>query len=111
MTTREHGYPGHFIAADWCRFHLHTTVNGRYRVSTVGDYRPAHQRVSEELGPMREIGCNRYFETMVFELGRNGEPSSWCEIDADAYNDHEAAEAGHAAMVAKYLGRKEAAHG
>ncbi len=112
MTTREHGYAGHFIGAAWCLFHLHTTVNGRYRVSTVGDYRPAHQRVIEKLGPMREIGWNRFFETMVFELGPDGEPKSWSEIDSDGYSDREAAEVGHAAMVVKYerLGREEGAH-
>lgn len=99
---RQYGYPGHFIAAPWCLFHLHTSVDGRYRVSTVGDYRPAHERHVERVGPMREIGYQRYFETMVFRLGRDGDPASWSEMDADGYATAEEAAAGHEAMCAKY---------
>ena len=40
------GTPGHFICANYCRFHLCTRV-GDYLVSTVGEYVPPE--------PVREI--------------------------------------------------------
>jgi len=58
------GYGAHLCVGPWCRFHMATLVGG-YMVSTVGDYRPPH--ASEKDCPaMREIGCNRMFETFVF---------------------------------------------
>lgn len=99
---KQRGYPGHFIAAPWCLFSLHTHVPG-FRVSTVGDYRPPHERVREAWGPMRQIGCNRYFETMVFLEEPDGTATSpMLELDTDAYETAEEAEAGHEALVQKY---------
>lgn len=95
----ELGTPGHFIGAPMCCFRRHTVVDGIYRISTVGCYHPMG-RTHE---PMQMIGLNRYFETMVFKLGADGEPIDWTERDSDAYQTAEEAQAGHERMVAKYL--------
>lgn len=98
------GYAGHFIAADSCRFHLHTRV-GDYRISSVGDYRPDHRG-----GEMDMIGSQRYFETFVFRVygfGVHGEgemePS---EIDSRCYGKDAAetgdVERGHFELCRKY---------
>ena len=60
-----YGYPGHLCVAQWCQFHLCTEV-GKFLISTVGDYRPVSERKGESFGPMKEVGCNRMFETFVF---------------------------------------------
>lgn len=81
------GHAGHFICAQWCRFHLCTLV-GQYLVSTVGEYVPdetareihceARGIVLEGKGDARladymkkvgfqEIGCGRTYETMIFK--------------------------------------------
>jgi hypothetical protein len=103
---KQHGYAGHFIAWADCLFRLHTSVDSRYRISTVGDWRPplppnheGEKRLARE--PMT-IGPGRLFETMVFELGADGEPTSYAELDASAYNTAAEAEAGHEALVRKY---------
>jgi hypothetical protein len=90
------GYPGHFICADRCKFHVHTHVNG-FCVSTVGMY---YVRALD-MKPT-EVGHGRLFETMVFPLGPDGEPSSYSEMECAAYNDAAAADAGHEKMVRKY---------
>lgn len=94
----EHGTAGHFICADRCCFRRHTSVNG-YRISTVGCYHPKPGAAIEY------IGLGRLYETMVFKLGDNGQPSSWTEIDFDGYSTEDEAQAGHEAMVAKYEAR------
>jgi hypothetical protein len=83
------GNAGHFICAQWCRFHLCTKV-GDYLVSTVGEYVPdegareIHAQVRgielEGRGDARladymkkvgfqEIGFRRTYETMIFRAG------------------------------------------
>lgn len=104
MGRKQHGYAGHFTAAADCLFRLHTSVDGRYRISTVGDWRPTYRGIGEarlEFAP-ETIGPNRLYESRVFELGADGEPSSWGEIDGDNYNAADEAEAGHEALVCKY---------
>ena len=73
-----YGNAGHFICGRWCRFHLCTKV-GRYLVSTVGEYvHPSKSGASEkteaeylEKHPLGDtIGCDRLFETMVFQAGK-----------------------------------------
>lgn len=89
------GNAGHFICAQWCRFHLCTQV-GTHLVSTVGELWP--ERVSREIHAkvydpawlaenkyrkgddfdaaymkrfgFQEIGFGRKYETMVFEAGK-----------------------------------------
>jgi hypothetical protein len=55
-----------------------------------------------------DIGLDRKFETMVFQvegLGQHGEGNvtDWAsEIECRGYNDHDAAQFGHYAMCFKY---------
>lgn len=93
--VRWFGNAGHFICAQWCRFHLTTQV-GKYLVSTVGEYWPerssreiharvydpgwlmanAHRKGDEfdfyymQRFGFQEIGCGRKYETMVFKAGK-----------------------------------------
>ena len=97
MARRYHGTAGHFIGADRCCFRLHTTINNRFKVSTVGCYHPLHGDV--ELA--YPIGHDRTYETMVFDL-LAPEGERWSEIDSRGYSDEDDAEAGHEAMCAKY---------
>jgi hypothetical protein len=97
------GMPGHFICADMCCFRLHTTV-GEYRVSSVGCYHPGH----DESGQPHEIGSGRLFETMVLRnLAADDFDTS--ELDVDAYNTAEDAEAGHLRMCLKWQERQNLA--
>lgn len=106
------GQAGHFIAANHCRFHLHTHVGG-WCVSTVGDYHPPYRfdRATRSLRPARdtdgveEIGPDRTFETMVFKVLPDGETADG-ELDFRAYNDRDSANAGHAALVAKWARKR-----
>lgn len=101
-----YGYPAHFICASKCRFWIVATVNG-YCISTIGDMRLDGNR--DNLGKdMEEIGCDRFFETMVFPCG--GVATCGCcpnitdhgEIDSRGYNTASDAMKGHAEMLAKY---------
>lgn len=99
------GHAGHFICAQWCRFHLCTLV-GNYLVSTVGEYVPdetvreihceARGVRLEGKGDARlvdymkkvgfqELGFGRTYETMIFKAGeRCTRPECGCglpEID------------------------------
>jgi hypothetical protein len=99
VTRRYYGHAGHFIASDGCRFHLCTEVNDRYRVSTVGDYRPRGAMVT---APPTEVGYGRLYETMVFSIGADGEVDDWAERECFGYQTAEEADAGHEAMCRKY---------
>ena len=102
----ELGCAGHFICASRCLFRRHTQV-GRYRVSTVGDFFLTGDSEREE------IGLNRFFETMVFETGDTPEAQNegcgcktvidYLGVDMAGYNTAGEAQAGHEAMVEKYL--------
>jgi hypothetical protein len=96
VSRKYFGYPGHFICADRCKFHIHTHVNG-FCVSTVGAY-----YMREKDKEQTEVGYGRLYETMVFPLGPDGNPSSCSELECAAYNDHGSADAGHEKMVRKY---------
>lgn len=101
----ELGCTGHLIVGNSCRWSRNTVV-GDYCISSVGDY------YIGEATERTEVGCNRYFETMVFELlpeeasGSEGcgcrAVKEWCEIDMDGYQTAGEAQVGHEAMVAKY---------
>lgn len=99
----QRGFPGHFIGWRNCCFRLCHDV-GTVRVSTVGCWHG-----SKGGGDPQEIGSGRKFETFVFRLDDAlndfglRDVRSFGEIDSDGYNDWQAAEAGHAAMVAKWL--------
>ena len=95
------GNAGHFIAWRSCRFHLCTLV-GKHIVSTVGDYHPSGSEKAET------IGCDRLFETMVFEAGTVckcgcGQPEiAGDELDFEGYNEVAAATEGHMRLCAKW---------
>lgn len=103
QTAIQRGFPGHFIGVHNCCFRLCHDV-GSVRVSTVGCYHPE----SAEDGEPHDIGLHRKFETFVFRLlpdtlNSFGLPDiDGGEIDSEGYNDWQAAEAGHAAMVEKW---------
>lgn len=92
MTREWFGFPGHFIAAKYCRFHLHTHVGGLC-VSTVGDYWPPGDRRQVT------VGVGRAYETMVFPMEPYGEPDYSRELALVGYNDRDEANAGHMAMI------------
>ena len=134
------GSAGHLIVSHWCRFHLCTQV-GKYLVSTVGEYWP-ERRVREIHAEVHdpkwlaenmhlkgdyfdsaymkrfgfeEIGCDRKYETMVFEAGTPcaskdcgcGLPSiSGSELEANGYNSAADATQGHIKLCRKYSGRR-----
>ena len=103
----ELGCPGHFIGVRDCVFRRHTQIGERFRVSTVGDYSPRGKR--ERIG----AGQNSYFETMVFNTVPHPSPGnegcgcrqveSYSEIDSMRYATAGEAQAGHEAMVEKYM--------
>lgn len=113
------GHAGHFICGQWCRFHLCTLV-GDYLVSTVGLYvHPRHSGGSERseaewlaANPNgEEIGCGRFYETMVFRAGAPcaaegcecGIPAiASSELDFEGYVTAGAAAAGHLALCEKW---------
>jgi hypothetical protein len=116
------GNAGHFICAQWCRFHLATIV-GPWLVSTVGEYvHPRHSEGSEqkdsawwiENWPGEDIGYNRKYETMVFHITSDKKcqvencgcstPADvdFSELDVDGYNLRGDAERGHLAMCMKW---------
>lgn len=134
------GHPGHFICAKDCRFHMATLV-GPWLVSTVGALWPS--RLSREIhasvydpkwlsanGHLQgdefdaaymdrfgyeTIGCDRTYETMVFEAGKPctsktcgcGLPSiNGDDLDFAGYNNAGAATRGHRQMVKKWSTRK-----
>lgn len=63
VKVTERGWPGHFIAARACIFRRNTLLEGdkgaAIVVSTVGYLRDSD-------GSVREIGYDRYYETMAF---------------------------------------------
>lgn len=105
------GYPGHFIAANSCRFRLCTKV-GKYLISTVGDYEYNGKR--QTLGS----GDDSFFETYVFNAGPRcadakcgcGQPTlaSASEIDGTRTGTAGEAQKAHLKYCAKYS-RKQAA--
>lgn len=113
------GNAGHFICGRWCRFHLATQV-GDVLVSTVGQYvPPRHSGGSErteaawlqENPDGEEIGCGRFYETMVFvagmpcnKVGCNcGLPDiSGRELDCAGYANAGDATRGHVEMCQRW---------
>lgn len=130
------GNAAHFICGNSCRFHMATQV-GKYLISTVGEMwseravREIHARCHDpkwldknvhrkgddfDFHYMKrfgyeQIGCDRTFETMVFEAGKPcdakacgcGLPSiSGSEIDYAAANDAKTATKNHRKLCLKW---------
>jgi len=72
------GLAGHFICANQCLFRLNTIV-GKYQISSVG---AMYIKDSTE---MDTVGCDRHYETFVFEVDDSGVKISGCEIDSVGY--------------------------
>lgn len=71
----ERGWAGHFVASSSCGFRRNTLIeygNKRWIVSTVGNYRPFLSKGAELDKREREIGINRFYETMAFEAMKKG---------------------------------------
>ncbi len=130
------GSAGHFIAAQWCRFHLTTKV-GPWLVSTVGEYVPdskvrdifaesrgivlAGRGDAREADWLRkvgfeEIGFGRKYETMVFRAGKPcSSADCGCglpqitgeELDVRGYNDAASATRGHMEFCVKWAALSE----
>lgn len=96
----------HFIGVENCLFRMATIV-GDFIISTVGQY-----FYKEE---MKEIGCDRFYETMVFVAGESNGECFCCpkSIDLDnkygpegletiGYNNSEFAFDGHMEICGKY---------
>jgi hypothetical protein len=69
MKITERGWGAHHICADRCRFRRNTLVeglNGKVIVSTVGNFHATRD------GGMHTVGCERYYETRVFETQIDG---------------------------------------
>ena len=66
----EHGAPAHFICADRCTFHRHTLLRNKTGraiiVSTVGKMQDIHAPGWPNTIKYATIGCQRYYETMIF---------------------------------------------
>lgn len=99
-----HGYPGHFICASRCVFHLTTSINGKILVSTVGHFLPDPKR---EPGRREPVAGLHNFETLIFGIDgydahRNPIIDDYTGMEARYYNDSEEAEAGHYAACLEY---------
>lgn len=118
----ERDFPGHFIGSRDCKWIKTTDVivdvrrnigAVRVRISTVGEYFPEGALFDNlrSASGWIEVGYNRLYETMVFKLSTTlcscgcGAPEveDWGELDMEGYNTRAAAEAGHEALVTKYL--------
>lgn len=98
-----YGFPGHYICASRCQYHLTTAINGKYLVSTVGRFVVDPLRDPERI---EEVGHGRKYETMVFEMDgedENGDPKRGRDsIDMNPYDESVDAERGHYAMCEKW---------
>jgi hypothetical protein len=76
---------------------------GKYIISTVGEYHPAHKQLTREnVFEFEEIGCDRLYETMVFKAVKGKHDccpweASVCggELDFAGYNTAGEAMKGH----------------
>ncbi len=93
------GEPEHFCGVNDCVFHTHTHVNGKWCVSTVGEWYPGGRWKKD--GAQTKVGSGLY-ESMVFRVVGDG--IDLHELETIPYNDREAAQKGHMALVEKYRG-------
>ena len=114
-----YGHAAHFICGRWCRFHMATRV-GKYLVSTVGLYVHPSKSAGHEATEAawlqqnpngEEIGCDRFYETMVFLAGHPcqlegcncGLPAiQGNELDTGCYQTAGEARTGHMELCRKW---------
>lgn len=103
--VKHKGMPGHFIGASDCCWHLHTIVDRRWRISSVGCWHSG-LRANEwaDDSNRKEIGHGRLYETMVFDLASE---NTLQEIELVGYNDEEEADRGHFEIVNRWLKKVE----
>jgi len=99
-----YGFAGHHICGTRCQFHLTTSIGERFLVSTVGQFVPDPLRAPETT---QEVGADRHFETMVFEIDGdddNGNPAikDYECVGMEGYNDSLEAEKGHHILCERY---------
>jgi len=101
------GFPGHFIAARWCRFHLTTRV-GDFIISTVGDYRPCYGGHEQDT-----LGADPddLYETMVSPVASEGEcpvgaAKTWEPELQERFATSEAAEQRHMELCWLYAAKQ-----
>lgn len=110
----ELGCAGHLIVSRHCHWKRHTQV-GNYRVSSIGNFYPPGEKERDT------VGCDRYFETMVFHTTGRPDPESegcgccevvdWGEIECAGYQTAGEAQAGHELMVLKYTAQANRQNG
>ena len=122
ITKTEQGWPGHFVLGHRCIFHRNTLLTKVSRVnsvtqiivSTVGNMQPPEGK--EDDGLYRQIGHNRYYETMVFyatfedpywhvDVQRQIDLWGPCSISTCEREDDLKANAMHEAAVVEIEGR------
>jgi len=97
-------HAGHLCVSNDCRFRLNTYV-GKYIVSTVGEYFIGDK--------VREIGCNRLYETMVFKAVKTKHVCCPYEaliadcVDFDGYDSDEDAYKGHLKLCKKWSKKRK----
>lgn len=75
VKVTERGWPGHFIAADDCKFRRNTLLeykDKKWIVSTVGAMPADKYSLDKNKYGFTTIGYRRYYETMAFEAEKNG---------------------------------------
>ena len=103
-------HAGHFICGHRCQFKLNTYV-GKYIVSTVGELPEILKEYIKDgdyMSQFQTIGCDRYYETMVFKAVKSKfkccpyEQNSGEYVDFEGYNTAEEAYKGHLKMCNKW---------
>lgn len=82
ISVKERGWPGHFICASRCIYRRNTLVSDGERhiiVSSVGGYHESDNK------PVRQIGCDRYYETMCF-IGKQQGPYIEIEVSRELFD-------------------------
>lgn len=96
-----YGQAGHFVGAKRCRFHLHTHVRG-FCVSSVGEWFPKAQAHNADdwsvVGVEMSSVSGSFYETMVFQLGVDGDHNARPEVTMH-FRDRDEANAGHEIAV------------
>lgn len=101
------GYPAHFCAARWCRYHLTTRV-GEFIISTLGDYHPCSEKHEQDtLG----AGPEDLYETMVMPVDREegcsvGAGKTWEPELQERFATSEAAEQRHMELCVLYAAKQ-----
>jgi hypothetical protein len=105
-------HAAHFIGSHFCDFRMATDV-GDFIVSTVGEY---HRYLTTGNREKREIGRDRYYETMIFYKKITDPNDCECcvfcpdgeEIEMIPYNSNVEAMNGHVSACDKYSQREAA---